>query len=319
MIENFGKPSKKILILIALAIVTIITISINKLYKSDAPTQKIEQVRKIEQKPAPKIDQALGDTDNDGLADWQEILTGTDIKKADSDGDGTSDGSELKLGRNPTIPGPNDQDSNAMFATTTKSSEPESVSDTVARNLFANAVYMSNSGEITEESKQSLVNDLISGIQKSFTFKEYPANGLVTITDENQDKLRFYASSFATLQVGMILQMQKNISKIESDMGVLGEIYSKQASDLYALQVPASIKDIHLQIVNNYSKGEAVFEAVANEKKDPMKLPFAMKVYQEIIVAQPALVRQIAQYIKNNGIIFTSNEVGGYWNASEQQ
>ena len=113
--------------------------------------------------------------------------------------------------------------------------------------------------------------------------------------------------------------MQKNISKIESNIGVLGEIYAKQAVDLYSLDVPKSLVDIHTELTNNFSKAAAVFEVIKNEKTDPLKLPFAIKTYQEIIASQPVLLRQIAQFIKDNGIIFTNGETGRYWEAFGSQ
>lgn len=314
---NLEKPSKRILIFIAFAVVVITLLLVNKFYKSKPAALLVEPYQNTEVKSETN-EIALIDTDEDGLPDWQETITGTNINNKDTDSDGTSDGAELKLGRNPTVRSPGDEDASFLSTAAAKTAnEPTTVSDTVSRNLFANAVYLSNNGEVTEESKEQLVNNLISGIQKSFTFKQYTEGGLNVISLENQENVRFYASSFATLQVGMILQMQQQVLKIENDVSILGEIYAKQASDLYALQVPVSVKDIHLQIVNNYSKGAAVFDAIAAEKQDPIKLPFAIKTYQEIIFEQPTLIRRIAQYIRESGIIFTSNEVGGYWNAAQ--
>lgn len=44
---------------------------------------------------------AAQDTDQDGLPDADELIRGTDIKKADTDGDGFTDGVEVRGGYNP--------------------------------------------------------------------------------------------------------------------------------------------------------------------------------------------------------------------------
>src|SRR5690606_29956249 len=49
------------------------------------------------------------DTDGDGLRDWEESLWGTDLNEPDTDRDGMGDGEEVESGRDPLIPGPNDQ------------------------------------------------------------------------------------------------------------------------------------------------------------------------------------------------------------------
>lgn len=49
------------------------------------------------------------DSDSDGLPDKFEVLYRTDSNSADSDGDGTTDLAEISSGRDPALPGPNDE------------------------------------------------------------------------------------------------------------------------------------------------------------------------------------------------------------------
>ena len=49
-----------------------------------------------------------GDTDGDGLLDWEERLRGTDAENPDTDGDETLDGEEVQLGRDPQKAGQDD-------------------------------------------------------------------------------------------------------------------------------------------------------------------------------------------------------------------
>lgn len=200
-------------------------------------------------------------------------------------------------------------------AATTTDNTPASPSRDVARSLFANTTYMENSNALDDTSKAALVQNAINQLQSSFAFKQYDATGLKYISNENQLTVKKYASDFATLQIGMILVMQTNVSKIESDLSVLAGIYAEQAKALYELKVPKDLAETHLEIVNNFSKSAAAFYAFQNHKSDPLVVPLAMRSYQEAAAEQDLLLKQVAQFIASNGIIFASDEAGGYWNA----
>ena len=61
--------------------------------------------------PDPNYDPVLnpiGDDDNDGLTNAEEVIWGTSPTEADTDKDGTLDGPEVQVGRDPTLAGPND-------------------------------------------------------------------------------------------------------------------------------------------------------------------------------------------------------------------
>ncbi len=50
------------------------------------------------------INLGLTDTDNEGLKDWEELITGTDPAEADTDGGGVNDATEVDMGTNPLDP-----------------------------------------------------------------------------------------------------------------------------------------------------------------------------------------------------------------------
>lgn len=324
-------PSKKIITLFVISLSILTFIAVKKFWKGKDPNALVmpsymtnetvgaDQTGSLSYKNKTVADIAMLDSDNDGLPDWQETLAGTNPNNADTDGDGTSDGSEIKLGRNPLARGPDDQKASPFSASTTATtgtdSEPATLSEGIARSLFANTVYLSNNDQMTDENKNALVSDFVNQIANSFSFKEYPANGLSYTSAQDPETIKAYASKFATLQVGMILQMQINVSAIQNDISVMAKIYEKEADDLYRLKVPQEIADTHLQVINNFSKAAAAFRAIVNQKTDPLQVPIAISVYQAAAAEQDTLMLQIAQFIKANGIIFSKDEIGGYWNA----
>jgi len=74
------------------------------------------------------------DADEDGLADWEEVLWKTNIKNADTDGDGANDAEEIKANRNPLVKGPDDKLDSA----------------TIKEISFTDANWFSESERVTE-------------------------------------------------------------------------------------------------------------------------------------------------------------------------
>jgi len=331
---QISKPSKKIIALLIVVSCLIAFLLVKKFWRGKDPNALVmpsyatnetidsAQTGSLAYKNKTVTDIAMFDRDGDGLPDWQETLAGTNPENPDTDGDGTTDGSEMKLGRDPLARGPNDKKVSHFSASSTESSassEPETLSEGIARSLFANTVYLSNSDQMTNENKDALVFDFVTQIANSFTYKEYTADGLSYTSLQDTETVKTYASQFATLQLGMIIQMQNNVSAIQNDIGVMAKIYEKEADDLYRIKVPEEIADVHLQIINNFSKAAAAFRAIVNQKTDPLQVPIAISVYQAAATEMDALMAQVAQFIRANGIIFSKNEIGGYWNAFNTQ
>lgn len=212
-----------------------------------------------------------------------------------------------------------------LLASTTseesKDDAPKTLSDNVARTLFANVVYLTQNGQqnLSEGDQAALVGDMVDKLQNSFVYKVYTANDLRIDQSSSVASVRLYAITLASYQLNLILDMQKNVDLIQSDLGVLGEIYAKQANYVAAIKVPKELADTHLQIVNNFSRSAAAFEAFSKEKEDPILIPIAMRAYQDASTEQELLLKQEAQFFKDNGIIFSQTEVGNYWNAFGNQ
>ncbi|MDB5204547.1 MAG: hypothetical protein JWP09_575 [Candidatus Taylorbacteria bacterium] len=322
------KPSKKIIILLSFCFALVIIIAFVKSH-TDSEAGKTDAQIKQDQTPVENIDAGASnvkniddistlDTDKDGLPDWQEALLGTDPNNPDTDGDGTKDGEEVKLNRDPLKAGPNDAaGQKPTIDPNNPSGDAESMSDEVSRKIFSTLAYVSSDTPLTQDSQQNIIDDVMGQIQTSFKYKEYPESGLSYIDKETPETIKFYGDIFASLQVKLILDMGKNVTAIQGDFSVLAKMYQKQADNLYTIKVPKEMSEEHLDVVNNFSKSAAVYMAIANEKKDPLALPFAVSTYQKAAADQLTSLTKVANFLKNNGIVYTSDEAGGYWNTFE--
>ena len=284
---NISKPSRKIIALIVVATITILFMAINKWWTRDSVSKsKVEQANVVTPEYTTFVgDSSTIDSDQNGIPDWKQMIAGTSTK-----------------------------------TTSNEESAPKTVSESVARSLFANAVYLSNNGQnnISSNDQDTLANNLVSTLQQSFTYKEYGASGMNISYNPSQDDIKDYASKFASFQIAMILEMQSKLGTIQGNVGALASIYDKEASNLYTLKVPAKIATSHLQVVNNFSRVASALRAIANEKEDPIQVPLAIRIYQDSGSSQETEIRTISDFIKNSGIIFGKDEEGAYWNAIDQ-
>jgi len=128
-----------------------------------------------------------GDTDKDGLKDWEEILWKTDAKNPDSDGDGTPDGAEVIEGRDPTIAGPDDGLASRTMETTEPifgagNDEDLTFSDATTREFFINYLSLKDpsGGSITEQQKDALVNSFLDSLESGVVEADYKISDLMS-------------------------------------------------------------------------------------------------------------------------------------------
>lgn len=314
------KPSKKIIILIVVALLIISASVYNKFHIINTPTQTTEHSTQESYSNLDhngNVDKNIStlDTDGDRLPDWQEIIADTDPNNSDTDGDGTLDGSELDLGRDPSIAGPNDKTKNPNTSGQQDTATSTTISEEVSKNLFANAVYLSNNDGLTDTNINTLVDNLITGVQNNFTYTEYTLSNLPTIKSPTKDDLRFFASTLATLQLKLLDDLSTN-----TDTQSMATIYNKHTKNLYEIKTPEGISETEILFINNFSKVSSVFEVFSKQKDDPLKLPLAVKAYQEAASEQSPLLAKIGEYLNENDIINSLDEVTrNYWTLSMTQ
>jgi len=270
------------------------------------------------------------DTDKDGLKDWEELLWGTDSKNPDSDGDRTPDGEEIKLKRDPTKKGPDDYLSDYSISNeaevrgknsgeNSKEDQNFTASDVFSQQLFSKYLTLKNAGTDSDpDSAGALVESLKDQAFSTFSYRQYNKNGIIVFdASTNKDSLRVYASSLALLQLDFLKKVQGVTSsfKADGDLVSVGQVYADFAQTLYELKVPAQLGSEHLQIINGVSVSSSFFYAQAKYKEDPVPALSAIKAYQLAGKDQLDGYSKIAEYLKNNDIIFINGVEANFWNS----
>lgn len=263
------------------------------------------------------------DTDNDGLLDWEEALRGTDPNNPDSDSDNTKDGEEVKSGRDPLVAGPNDdlasiqekkyQEQRNFYADYVPGSLTDKIGQNFIKTYFENNQNVAFDDTVKEEFATDLANDAKEAVKIS---QKYSYLNAITFSSGDKEKIKNYGNDFATIQISLLTQLS-NLENNDSAsyLNSITNIYLETAKKLMALEIPEPVAKVHVQISNNFVTVAEALSVLNNESRtDPMKSIFVIQSYNEAAESQPELYITIANYFKQNDIIFESNESGNFWN-----
>jgi hypothetical protein len=221
------------------------------------------------------------DTDNDGLKDWEEVLLGTDPKKADSDGDGTPDGREVALGRNPTVKGPND--SQKESAKQAKSVAELSPTEKIARDFFARYMELNQSGLAKDQDSQVA---LVESVLKNGVILEKPKtlsiSDIIVSSDTSNQALKTYANTVADLiknnphpkkdeAVIANTALEQENPEILKGIDPIIATYKNILSGLRRIPAPQNVAEMHLALVNAMNKFLFVAESLRHSDVDTLK------------------------------------------------
>lgn len=239
------------------------------------------------------------DGDTDGLSDWEELLWKTDPNKKDTDGDGTSDGEEVALSRDPLKRGPDDKYSTEISLADSYvpvfQTDSDSLTSRVAKTILTKSTEGAGAIAMEEISKQIKAELEIAKIFKK--------ENLITFDSSDKKKMEKYSEEMMRIQVEEIVAS----TKTNSDPYIYSTAYKNMALKLSAIEVPANLTGLHVDLVNNYNALSIMATRVADTEKDPIVLLATIPDYTYLISAQKLIIEQIKLYYQNNDIIFVKS------------
>lgn len=271
---------------------------------------------------------AQKDSDSDGLKDWEETLWKTSADKADTDGDGVSDGEEIALGRNPTIPGPNDVLEKQTTATSTLTlsapGENLTVTDEFARKMFAVYIAKKQQGEeISSDFATSLIDDFISQNGNVTNKKVYALSELFLGTSNDEASLRQYGNTVGQIITpdteytsadtlnAILLILEKGDNTGISILQDSSFMYEKMRAELLALKVPPILVNEHLALLNSVESLYEDVNAMLSVEKDPVQTLFYVRRYTYFSIMEALVASQkIGEVLVSKNVVFQQSEDG---------
>lgn len=274
---SFTLPSKRFLIAlgtaVGLIVVTLGVIEGVKFLKNKKEQQQQEKEAVIRNLVVLRAKQGLDvlsvqDTDSDGLPDWKEALWQLDPKNPDTDGNGVKDGEQIKL---------IEQDLQKKGGNTEqKELKPL---DQIARDIYTTVTILEQSGQLTPENTDALVNQINSSIESSVQVPQYTQNDLFIVPTTEQSKLGYQNILIRTLapiraaDINAITETLTVTNPEDINPEIISGILKKYETineNLLAMKVPGDSVAKHVELVNTMQLLYSNMKGIVESKQDPL-------------------------------------------------
>lgn len=272
---------------------------------------------------------STADGDSDGLPDWEEVVRGTDPKRADTDGDGTADGQEVKLYRDPTKPGPDDSLSTAendkFIQQLVAAASSTNLTDSISQTLFAQYVGARSKGTSGDtQTQQKLVTDAVSKASVPLSGKTYTESDVRVIGNSDAEIRAFANASITAIKNHPKATFGNAVAALSAAIGgadpsaetklrIIGGEYRALARELAAIQVPQAYTKTYVKGINTLESAGAAFEDMAHVSDDPVRAVAGLKNYNAMTAIGAEVFAGIARDILKEGLAFSTTESGKEW------
>lgn len=212
------------------------------------------------------------DSDKDGLADWEELIFGSDSNNPDTDNDGILDGEEVSLSAQ-------------------KDTEGNNLTQQMSEELITRFMSLREiGGGLSQTDKVTILQNALSSY--SYPKETYTDEDVNTKSIENEAEWRAYGN-FIGLSLSKNLPHDKNpleeFEKALADKGemtVLKEVsgaYENIENDLLNTSIPNTFKDLHLETLNSANTLKGSLINMVNYENDPVLAIYSIQNYQNAL------------------------------------
>lgn len=266
------------------------------------------------------------DADSDGLKDWEEELWGTDSKNPDTDGDKTHDGEEIRLGRDPLKPAPDDLLTTEEIATKTTLNEGEPTeTDAFARAFFARYLAIKQSGkQFTADEEKKLLEEMFASPPPLEAVRTFSEGELDIVEDDSDEPFRAYGNALAAALKKHGTPEAKRRNEFEAvqeaveaeepvDVAFLtarATVYQQTLAELLAIPVPRAAAANHRDLLNALSGLAQATEGMKHLADNPIRALSSVGYYPHAFSLLFASLDRITTQMQVRKIPFEKDEPG---------
>jgi hypothetical protein len=105
----------------------------------------------------------------------------------------------------------------------------------------------------------------------------------------------------------------KNMKQTTSYFDTLAQQHIQYIEELKQINVPDVVMDAHVALVNNLTQSQRFFESIVMADADPVATLVIVAQYRAQQTSEYELYITLANYFKNNGIIFDTESTNNFW------
>lgn len=310
-------PSSKVGVALILVVLVVVGVIFGSKIKFDVPIKDLKNVELVlERKTGNNF--KSGDQDADGLADWLEEFYGSNLNNPDTDGDGTTDGDEISQKRNPIIAGPNDVllTKNDFINTDIDMSKfaPGTLTEQTSIDLFSQYITLKKEGLIKPEEGAQMIEQISKNAVEKSSLKPIYFKENLNIVVSTKESISAYAERLAQIALGHFttIDLYKNLANL-TYLSKVAEEYKLYGQEASQMSVPDVFVDAHLALINQLNNTSVFFNSVVKGEEDPVTAMVISAQYQSIEVGELSVYTTLANYFKNNAIIFDTDSTHNFW------
>lgn len=204
------------------------------------------------------------------------------------------------------------------------------VTQKFSRDFFLNYVDLQNQGKWDINSQASLI-DSLSTAYASSSKPGIKASNIAVFSDLDKDKVRAFGNAVAQTLTKYSANLKDNPIDILADvinknstttlqtrLAPLSRTYRLMAKDLARIKAPASMAATYADIINMYGQIANGIDDTAAYFSDPVRGFLGLNTYRAAYVNEVNLLKNLADYFKSNGILFSNTEAGYVWGSLSQ-
>lgn len=168
------------------------------------------------------------------------------------------------------------------------------------------SIVSAASQQINSSSKQTAATPITQVESTSDTLRTFGNEMIVALKRHPKAS---YNDTLGVLAKATDTRDQKPLAELVA----IGREYKALADDLAGVETPKTIAPLYQQAVNNLATVSALYEDLGAVVTDPVRGLAALQQYQQLMSETAGVFTNIAQTLKNGGILFSKDEPGSAW------
>lgn len=190
-----------------------------------------------------------------------------------------------------------------------KKSSTDSLSETIAKDVFSQYLQYNTSGDLDVEKLQNLTADTLKNQVPDVKLTQYQQLIIVPSTIYN---LEMYTIQISQIQ-HVLNKKLISVSEYPNQVPYIKAIYATEAKLFAELPVPEELAKYHLQVINGFESYVEGFKLLELQQTDPAKALFGVQIAQKGNNSVIEGVANIKRIINLNNIVYNKEDIAYAW------